>query len=353
MRADMFTARLDGYGIDGMLVTKEQNRVYFSGFTGSAGALLITRAGYILVTDFRYTEQAGQQAQGFKVVTHGAGEFYKCVMEEAKKLGVTRLGFEAQELTVEQFTSYEAVAGGIALVATKGAVEKLRVVKDDGELEKIRKACRLTDRLFDHVLGTIRPGMSEKQLAMEMEIWMIKNGMSSSFDTIVASGVRGALPHGRASEKLMQKGELVTIDFGGFFDRYTSDMTRTVCIGKADARQKEIYDIVLASQIAGVEAARAGLTGKEVDSKARVMIESKGYGQYFGHGLGHGVGLEVHEEPRFSVTDESVIEPGMVISVEPGIYIPGWGGVRIEDLVVITAADAEVLYESPKHLIEL
>lgn len=353
MRADAFKTRLDGYGIDGMLVTKKENRMYLSGFTGSAGALIITKGGYALVTDFRYTEQAGQQAGGFNVITHKAGEFYKCVMEEARKLGVTRLGFEAQELTVEQFTSYEAVAGGISLVATKGAVEKLRAVKDDEELDKIRKACRLTDKLFEHVLGTIRPGMSEKQLAVEMDIWMIRNGMSTSFDTIIASGKRGALPHGAASDKIMQKGELVTLDFGGYLDYYTSDMTRTVCLGKADAKQKEIYDIVLDSQLAGIKAAKAGLKGKEVDSIARGMIESKGYGQYFGHGLGHGVGLEVHEEPRFSVMDENTIEPGMVISVEPGIYIPGWGGVRIEDLVVITETDAEVLYESPKHLIEL
>ncbi|HOS50580.1 MAG TPA: DUF885 family protein, partial [Bacillota bacterium] len=192
-----------------------------------------------------------------------------------------------------------------------------------------------------------------EQLAVEMDIWMIRNGMSTSFDTIIASGKRGALPHGAASDKIMQKGELVTLDFGGYLDYYTSDMTRTVCLGKADDKQKEIYDIVLDSQLAGIKAAKAGLKGKEVDSIARGMIESKGYGQYFGHGLGHGVGLEVHEEPRFSVMDENTIEPGMVISVEPGIYIPGWGGVRIEDLVVITETDAEVLYESPKHLIEL
>lgn len=353
MRVDALRERLAGFGIDGMLVTKMQNRMYLSGFTGSAGALVIGREGQCLVTDFRYAEQAGMQAKGFSVVIHGAGGFHKTVMEEARRLGVTRLGFEAQDLSVDEFSGYEAEAAGLTLVATKGVVEKMRSVKDAAELEKLRHVCRLTDRLFDHILGILKPGMAERSLAAEIDIWMIRNGMSPSFGTIVASGARGALPHGRASEKPIEEGDLVTMDFGGYFDYYTSDMTRTVCVGKADSKQKEIYDIVLDAQMAGVDAAQAGLKGREVDSVARKMIESKGYGQYFGHGLGHGVGLEVHEEPRFSVTDENTMEPGMVLSVEPGIYVPGWGGVRIEDLVVITDKQAEVLYKAPKNLIEL
>lgn len=353
MRVDSLKALLPGFGIDGMLVTKMQNRMYLSGFTGSAGALVIGKGGQSLITDFRYTEQAGMQAEGFNVVIHGAGGFYRTIMAEARKLGITRIGFEAQDLTVDEFSGYEAEAAGLTLVATKGIVEKMRSVKEAAELDKLRHVCRLTDKLFDHILETLKPGMSETALASEIDIWMIRNGMESSFGTIVASGKRGALPHGRASEKLIEKGDLVTMDFGGYFDYYTSDITRTVCVGKADAKQKEIYGIVLEAQVAGVNAAKAGLKGREVDSVSRKMIESKGYGQYFGHGLGHGVGLEVHEEPRFSVTDENTMEPGMVLSVEPGIYIPGWGGVRIEDLVVITDKEAEVLYRAPKHLIEL
>ncbi len=353
MRALELQKRLDGLGIDGMLVTKAKNRLYLSGFTGSAGALVITKEGMALVTDFRYTEQATAQAQGFTVITHGAGGYYKQTMEEAQKLGAKRLGFEAADMSVEEYHYFQSAADGMELVAVKGAVEQMRAVKDAAELDKLRKACAMTDRLFDFILGTMKPGMREQELATEMDIWMIRHGMSSSFGAIVASGLRGALPHGRASAKVMEKGELVTIDFGGFLEGYTSDMTRTVCLGKADAKQKEIYSIVLESQLAGVKAARAGLKGREVDSVSRQVIESKGYGQYFGHGLGHGVGLEVHEEPRFSVTDETDIRPGMVLSVEPGIYIPGWGGVRIEDLVVITEGEAEVLYKAPKNLIEL
>ncbi len=353
MRARKLQERLDGLNIDGMLVTKAQNRLYLSGFTGSAGALVITKNGTSLVTDFRYTEQATAQAQGFTVITHGAGGYYKQVMEEARKLGARKLGFEAAEMSVEEYHYFQSAAEGIELVAVKGAVEQMRAIKDSVELDKLRRACAMTDRLFDFVLGFIRPGMREEELATEMDIWMIRHGMSSSFGTIVASGHRGALPHGRASSKVMEKGELVTMDFGGFLDGYTSDMTRTVCLGKADDKQKEIYSIVLESQLAGIKAAKAGLTGREVDSISRQVIESKGYGQYFGHGLGHGVGLEVHEEPRFSVTDANEMKPGMVLSVEPGIYLPGWGGVRIEDLVVITGGEAEVLYRAPKHLIEL
>lgn len=353
MRATELQKRLEGLDIDGMLITKAQNRQYLSNFTGSAGALVISKQGKALVTDFRYTEQASAQAEDFDVVTHGAGEYYKKVMAEARKLGAARLGFEAADMSVEEYHFFQTAADGIELVAVKGAVEKMRAVKDPSELDKIRKACSLTDKLFDFVLGKIKPGMTEQELATEMEIWMIRHGMRSSFGTIVASGNRGALPHGRASSKPMQKGELVTMDFGGSLDGYTSDMTRTVSLGKADEKQKEIYSIVLEAQLAGVKAARAGLKGKDVDSKSRQVIESKGYGQYFGHGLGHGVGMEVHEEPRFSVTDENEIVPGMVLSVEPGIYMPGWGGVRIEDLVVITEGEAEVLYRAPKHLIEL
>lgn len=353
MRAKDFGKRLKELGVDGMLITKSVNRMYLSGFTGSSGALVIGGGGMKLVTDFRYTQQAGMQATGFDVVTHSAGGYYKEVMDVARGLGIKRLGFEASEMSVEEYRYFESCSDAIELIAIKGAVEAQRVVKESGELDAIRRACRLTDRLFEYVLDTIKPGMSERQLAREMEIWMIRNGMKSSFQTIVASGERGAMPHGVASDKLMAEGELVTIDFGGFLDYYTSDMTRTICLGKADKKQKEIYSYVLEAQMAGLDAARAYVKGKDVDSKAREVIKSKGYGQYFGHGLGHGVGLEVHEEPRFSVTDETCILPGMVLSVEPGIYIPGWGGVRIEDLVIITDGSAEVLYEAPKQLIEI
>jgi Xaa-Pro aminopeptidase len=353
MRAVILQKKLNELRIDAMLVTKSQNRMYLSGFTGSSGALVISEKRMALITDFRYTEQASAQASGFTIVMHGTGGYYKEIMSQAKSFGVKRMGFEASSMSVEEFSYFEASADGIELVAIKGAIEGIRVVKEANELNLIRKACSNTDKLFEYVLGIIKPGMTEKQLATEMEIWMIRNCMSPSFGTIIASGWRGALPHGRASDKVMNAGELVTLDFGGFLDYYTSDMTRTVCLGKADSKQKEIYSVVLEAQLEGVKAARAGLKGKEVDSKSRKVIESKGYGQYFGHGLGHGVGLEVHEEPRFSVTDETDIKPGMVVSVEPGIYIPGWGGVRIEDLVVITDSEAEVLYKSPKHLIEL
>ncbi|MGB4337520.1 MAG: Xaa-Pro peptidase family protein [Bacillota bacterium] len=353
MKLQQLRADMARRGLDGFLVTGAENRYYMSGFTGSSGLLLITHDDALLITDFRYKEQAARQAEGYRVVVY-EGQIFDAVGNVVRELGLGRLGFEAERTTYASFEGLSRALDGVAeLVPTRGAVEGLRMVKSPEELEIMAEACRITDAAFDHILGFVRPGVTEKEIATELKVFMLKHDMTPSFDFIVASGARGSMPHGVASDKVVEKGDFVTLDFGGFYKRYSSDITRTVVVGKPTDEQRRIYDLVLRAQLAGVAAARAGKRGSEVDAVAREIINQAGHKEHFGHGLGHAIGLEVHENPRFSPTDSTVIQPGMVLSVEPGVYIPGWGGVRIEDLVVITDGDARVMYSSTKELIEL
>ena len=339
-------------GIDGLMITGPENRYYMSGFTGSAATLVISADKAALITDFRYVEQATAQARQYRVHMHKT-PMTDTLREVVGDMGITKLGFESDRITFSLFDTIAKALEGVAMAPVKGLVESLRMIKSEHEIELIADAVRITDDAFDYVLGLIKPGVTEAEIANELIAYMIKRDMRPSFDFIVASGVRGAMPHGVASDKAIELGDLVTLDIGGFYKRYTSDMTRTVVVGTPSDEQKSIYDLVLRAQLAGIEAARAGATGAEVDRASRGMIEDAGHGDHFGHGLGHSVGLEIHESPRFSPTDSSVVQPGMVLSVEPGVYVPGWGGVRIEDLVVITDGEAKVLTRSPKHLIQL
>jgi Xaa-Pro aminopeptidase len=269
------------------------------------------------------------------------------------EMGITKLGFESEHMTYDHLHEIGAALAGVELVPTKRAVESLRIAKSEDEVSLIAEACKLTDEAFEHILGFIKPGVTENEVANELLTFMIKVGMRPSFDFIVASGARGAMPHGVASDKVIAEGDLVTLDFGGFHRRYTSDMTRTVVVGKPSGEQRAVYDLVLEAQLAGVAAARAGMKCSDVDQVSRAIIQRAGHGDRFGHGLGHGVGLEIHEAPRLAQSESTVLEPGMVVSVEPGVYIPGWGGVRIEDLVVITDGDARVLTSTTKDLIQV
>lgn len=243
---------------------------------------------------------------------------------------------------------------GVELVATSGLLEKIRMFKDESEMVIIREAVRIAEAGFAHIQSYIRPGVREEDVALELEFFMRKQGASgSAFDMIVASGPRGALPHGRASEKIIQAGEMVTLDFGAAYKGYNSDITRTLSVGEPSAKMKEIYDIVLRAQIAGVEALKPGVTGKEADAATRDIIAAAGYGDCYGHSAGHGLGIEVHELPSLSTVSTFVLEPGMLVTMEPGIYVSGLGGVRIEDDVLITAEGHEVLNKSTKELIIL
>lgn len=337
--------------IDGLLVTGAVNRRYLSGFTGTSGYLLITREAAVLFSDSRYRTQAPMQAPDFVFVEHGPKP-EEAIRDKALELGIRKLAFEDHDLTVAGFRKMSEALSGIELVPAGKLVEAVRMVKDESELAVLKEACAIADRAFEHLLGVLKPGMTEKEAALELEFFMRREGAAgTSFDTIVASGERSAMPHGTASDRKIGPGELVTFDFGAFYQGYCSDLTRTVVLGPASDRHREIYGIVLEAQQAALDGIRPGMTGREADRIARSVIEKYGYGEYFGHGTGHGIGLEIHEEPRLSMGGEVMLVPGMTVTVEPGIYIPGFGGVRIEDDIVITENGAELLTHAPKNFI--
>jgi Xaa-Pro aminopeptidase len=339
-------------GIDGILITNSYNRRYMTNFTGSAGVVLIGTENAQFITDFRYIEQAAKQCEGYEIVQH-KGSLPDEVAEQVKKLGIKRLGFEQDHLSYSSFKAYEKAVGA-ELVPVSGVIEKLRLIKTESEIKILKEAADIADAAFKHILEFIRPGVTELEVSNELEFFMRKAGAtSSSFDIIVASGYRSALPHGVASEKIIESGDFVTLDFGAYYKGYVSDITRTVSVGKPDEKLKEIYDIVLEAQLRGMAGIKPGMTGKEADALTRNFIAEKGYGEYFGHSTGHGIGLEVHEGPALSIKSDIVLEPGMVVTVEPGIYIPGLGGVRIEDDTLITKDHNETLTHSTKELIIL
>lgn len=339
------------HDLDGILVTKPENQYYFSGFTGSAGAILVSARDAKLITDFRYIEQATKEALGFDIIRHGSS-FYETVGQLVSSLQLKVIGFESDYVTWETYHTIQEKLIGIRLVPHK--LDKFRMIKDSRELTALKKAVLIADQAYTHIITYLRPGLTENQVALELEYTMRRLGAEKiAFDIIVASGVRSSLPHGRASDKVIQYGDFVTMDFGAVYEGYHSDITRTVVIGKASNKQREIYNIVLEAQLAGVQALGPNMTGCDVDEIARTLITEAGYGNYFGHGLGHGVGLMIHEDPRLSPSGEISLQPGMTVTIEPGIYLPAWGGVRIEDMVVVTADGCDVLTASSKQLIEL
>jgi Xaa-Pro aminopeptidase len=350
LRAAMAEMQLPAF-----LVTEMDNVGYLSGFSGSSAALLITPDQALLVTDSRYTNQAQRECPGFEVYrTEATESLLGRVAVEVKNLHLSPVGIEGGSITLEQFEGMRKELEGIDLRPTGGVVETLRRVKDEGEIDRIRTACGIVDRAFQSILAQIKPGVAERDLAIELEYAMKKAGSEKeAFDTIVASGARSALPHGRASEKPLERGDFITFDFGARVQGYHSDLTRTVVLGKASDRQREVYQVVLDAQQAALSALRPGMTGKEADQVARDLITARGYGAQFGHGLGHGLGRRVHDGGGLSQRIEMTLEPGMVMTVEPGVYIDGWGGVRIEDDVVIREGGVEILTQAPKELIEI
>jgi Xaa-Pro aminopeptidase len=351
-KIEKLRSNFSAHGIDGILITSPFNRRYISNFTGTAGAVLISSDKAQFLTDFRYVEQATKQCQGFEIIKT-TGSIPEAVAEQVKQLGIQKLGFEEDYLTFSSFKLYDKEIEA-ELVPISGVIEKLRLIKTDSELKILKVAADIADAAFKHILDFIRPGKTELEVSNELEFFMRRAGAtSSSFDTIVASGHRSALPHGVASDKVIEAGDIVTMDYGCYYNGYVSDITRTVAVGEPDAKLKEIYDIVLEAQLRGMAGIRPGLTGKEADAITRDYITEKGYGEYFGHSTGHGIGLEIHEGPGLSMKSDVVLEPGMVVTCEPGIYIPGLGGVRIEDDTLITKDHNEALTHSTKELIIL
>ncbi|MFZ5989594.1 MAG: M24 family metallopeptidase [Bacillota bacterium] len=345
--------RLKEKDMDAALITKRDNYIYISGFTGTFAYILVTQEDSVIVTDFRYTEQASKQAPLSEVVEY-RGSLLVALNEVIKSKGIKKLGYEEDYLTQKKYEELKGKLNIKEFMPLENMVESLRMIKDEEETGIIKKAVEIADSAFGHILKYIKPGVREVEIAAEIEYFMKKSGARGpSFETIVASGYRSALPHGVASEKVIDKGDAVTLDFGAVYNDYCSDMTRTVFIGEPQNELKKIYDIVLKAQVSALEGAKKGLMGKEIDLIAREYISRNGYEKYFGHGLGHGVGIEVHEEPRLSPQGSTRMENGMVATVEPGIYINGLGGVRIEDMIVINDEKPIILTKSTKEMIIL
>lgn len=335
--------------LDALFVTSGYNRRYMTGFTGTAGVAIISNDDAVFITDFRYMEQAADQIKDFRIVQHEK-TIIEEVAQQVEQMKVQRLGFEKEDLTFGMYELYKSKVTA-ELIPTAGLVEKLRIIKTPEELEVLKQAAKIADDAFTHICGFIKAGMTELEVANELEFFMRKQGAtSSSFDTIVASGIRGALPHGVATDKKIETGELVTLDYGALYNGYISDITRTVAVGEPSEKMREIYEITLTAQKLAVEGIKPGMTGIQADAIARDYIASKGYGDAFGHSTGHGIGLEVHEAPGLSFRSETVLEPNMTVTAEPGIYLPGIGGVRIEDDLVITENGCERLTHCTKEL---
>ncbi len=348
MRVNKLRPTLADHGLDAILISQPENRRYLSGFTGSAGWLLISAERAVLVTDFRYYEQVGREAPDFELARI-KDEFRKLLPDLLADLGVRRLGFESQHVTVDQLSTWGEACSGVEWVPLKDTVETIRAVKDEAEIEALRRSVALTDAAFAHLLTVARPGMSEQEMAWEIEAYMRTHGASKvAFDLIVAAGPNGALPHARPSDRPIAPGEPIVVDIGCTIEGYCSDMTRTFCLGRPDPQYLEVWEVVLKAQETAEANLRAGMSGVEADALARGVIEQAGYGEQFGHGLGHGVGLAIHEKPAASRLSKDTLAAGMSLTVEPGIYLPGRFGVRLEDLVIIREDGGEVLTRSPK-----
>ena len=343
---------LVGEKADGLLLTSRYSRYYGAEFDIAEGVAVVSAKGCRYFTDSRYIEAAQNGIRGFEVImTDRANPYTKLLNEAIADFGITTLGYEENYLTVAEFNEYTADLNA-KLIPMHTEISSFRYVKEPWELDIIRQAQAMADKAFSEVLTRIKAGMTEKELQAEIIYCLYKNGGEGlSFDPIVVSGPNTSLPHGVATDRVIREGDFVTMDFGLMLKGYCSDMTRTVAIGYATDEMKKVYNTVLQAQLAGIAATRAGVKGKEVDAAARKVITDAGYGDFFGHGYGHGLGMEVHEAPNCNPSGETVMKVGMVASAEPGIYLPGKFGVRIEDVVIFTEDGCENITKSPKNLI--
>jgi len=348
--------KLDEYGIDAMLLTCEANRFYASGFhsTGTDGTALVTKDETYYWTDSRYIEAAQQQVRDAKIEMTTTGHGYTAFLSEAvERHGLKTIGFEDEYMTVAELRDYQKKVKAEFKGATK-LLTNLRMVKDDAEIEALISAQRIAEKALAEIYNDIKPGVTEKEIAAKLTYLMLSFGAENmSFDPIVASGANGSKPHAVPSEKKIEAGDFVTMDFGCIYHGYCSDMTRTVAVGHVTEEMDKVYHIVLEAQLAGIAAAKAGVPGCDVHNAAAKIIADAGYGEYFGHGFGHGVGVEIHESPRASATWKEPLPAGAVISAEPGIYLPGRFGVRIEDCVILREGGCENLHKAPKELMIL
>ena len=351
LREHLSTTRFDGF-----LVSHLPNIRYLCGFRGSAGLLLVEQTGSLFVTDVRYDTQAHEEVKGARVVIarkSALAALADLLLKRRKRSRGWAIGIEAEHFTVsEKKRLAELIPVGIRLKDAPAVIERFRMIKDDEELAYTRSAVSLGAKIFDRALEVLRPGIKEVEVAAEMELAARRNGADAmSFDTIIASGARSALPHGRASAQPIPSRAFVVCDFGVILSGYCSDQTRTVWVGKVGEDARHAYEVVRDAQQAAVEAVRPGIAVGEVDAAARKVLKKAGLGRYFTHSTGHGVGLEIHENPRIADGQTELLQPGMVITIEPGVYFPGKWGVRIEDMVAVTAGGCEVLTPTGKELL--
>jgi Xaa-Pro aminopeptidase len=341
-------------GVPAMLVSDPTNVGWLTGFSGSYGRVIVTPRDAVFITDSRYKLAAKEQVHGMPVETFASpvdGDEF--IRDKAGQIGVTALGFEAATTTYSQWERLAQKLDGIALTPVDDLLGGLRMVKAPDEIEKVRHACGIADATFSHIMGRIQPGITEYDLSLEIEFYIRRQGAQLAFPPIVVSGERSARPHGVPSEKRLDVGDFVTMDFGARYEGYNSDITRTVVVGEASDRHRRVYGAVLEAQLAALEALRPGKLCRDVDKVARDVLAGHGLAEYFGHGLGHGLGSIVHDSGRLSPTSDQTVEPGQIWTIEPGVYIPGFGGVRIEDDVVVTATGIDILTHSTKELLEL
>ena len=346
-------AKLPEYGIDAMLLSSAPGEFYGVGFHGE-GYVVVTAGECRYFTDSRYIEAAEKTVTGAAIAMTSREKSYPALLQQAiDELGIRKMGFEDGYMTVAQYR-YLDNALQVELVPAQGLVNGLRAAKDQEEIDAMVQAQRIAERAFDEILKFIKPGVTEKEIAAKLEYDMLRFGAQKmSFDPIVVSGPNGSLPHGVPGDKKVANGEFITMDFGCIYNGYCSDMTRTVALGEPTEEMRKVYDVVLQAQLAGLAASKAGVTGKSIDAAARKVIEDAGYGEYFGHGYGHSVGIEIHEAPNANMRDETPMPVGAAVSAEPGIYIPGRFGVRIEDVAIMTEDGCIDITKAPKDLIVL
>jgi len=351
-RLQRLRQRLAELELDAIFVSQSENRRYLSGFDGSAGYLLITGKDAIIATDFRYVEQVKQQSPDYRLFQI-FGDMVDWFPELLAGLWGGKLGFESRHMSLAMYRQMGDIMKKLEsppkLVPLEGLVESLRAIKDAEEIELMTQAADISDRAFQHIEEVIKAGMNEKEVAWQVERYMREHGSQAvPFDVIVASGPNAAMPHARPSEKVIQEGEPVLMDIGARINGYSSDLTRTICLGQPDDEFKKIYDTVLGAQLTALELVKEGMTGEQADSLARTVISEAGYADAFGHALGHGVGLAAHEAPRLGPGSVEKLVSGMAFTIEPGIYLPDWGGVRIEDLVALESGKLRVLSKARK-----
>ena len=351
---DKLSAVLPAFA-DAALILSEANRLYFTEFPASDGTLLVTPYGAVFYTDSRYTEAAAAKIGADYV--QDSKNMYEELRRLFEEYNVSTVAVENDRVTLAEYEELKNKLPGIEFnptAALSRAIEEIRTVKSGAELDKIRAAQAVAEKAFDHILGFIRPGMTEKQVQLELDFYMLSHGADAlSFETIAVAGKKTSMPHGVPGDNEIRPGDFLTLDYGAAVDGYHSDMTRTVAVGRPTQKQTEIYNVVLEAQLAGLAALRDGVSGFDADKASRDVIEKAGYVRYFGHGTGHGVGVEIHEAPRLSPKSKATLQTGNVVTVEPGIYLPGEFGVRIEDMAVITADGCENLTHCPKELIVL